>query len=64
MKLRFPKRMSNRVGWIVAVCLAAPLVLFFVGPVVYIGASAYWRWHQGYGFACESQTLAEACRAL
>lgn len=60
MKLRLPQRMSQRTGWIIVACLAAPLVLIFMSPFGYIGLSMYWQWHQGYGFACESKTLAEA----
>lgn|SRR5579883_2717172 len=59
MKLRLPERMSPRTGWIVVACLAAPFVLLFLTPFAYVGLSLYWQWHQGYGLACESNTLAE-----
>ena len=59
MRLRLPQRMSQRTGWIVVACLAAPFVLLFVSPFVYVSLSMYWQWHRGYGFACESETTAE-----
>lgn len=59
MKLRLPQRMSPRTGWIIVACLATPFVLLFVSPFAYVGLSLYWKWHQGYGLACESKTIAE-----
>ena len=60
MKVQLPQRMSQRAGWIVVFCLAAPFILLFVSPFAYIGLSLYWKWHQGYGLACESETMSEA----
>lgn len=45
---------------IAVACLAAPVVILVISPFAYIGLSMYWRWHQGYGFACESKTIAQA----
>jgi hypothetical protein len=64
MKLRLPDRLSKRTRRVVVVCLAAALVAPFafvvIGPFAYFGASAYLKWHHGYGVACTAETLAEA----
>jgi len=47
MNPHLPQRMSQRTGWIIVACLAAPFVLLFVSPFVYVSLSMYWQWHRG-----------------
>ena len=48
------------VMWIAIPTVGAFLLGLFIVLPAYIGLSAYFVWQRGYGFACQSETIAEA----
>ncbi len=55
-------RALKKLGWVSLFLVV--LAIASTGPLVFIAidlaASKYWQWHAGYGFACDSKTIAEA----